>query len=420
MLDMDLIRKDPERVRTALKNKNVQVDFDRLLDLDGQWRKLRQELETLQQERNAANEQIAKLKKAGQDAGSTLARMKEVAARVKEFEERDKALQEERQLVLATIPNLPHEQVPIGLDAASNVVVREWGERRTFATKPLAHWDLGEKLNIIDFARATKISGSGFILLRHHGARLQRALVNFMLDLHTREHGYTEWLPPYLVLRHCMFGTGQLPKLEADMYKVEEHYLIPTAEVPITNLHREEILPASALPTRYVGFSACFRKEAGAAGRDTRGIIRVHQFDKVELVKLTTPETSYAELEALTGNAEKVLQLLEIPYRVLRLCTGDMSFASSMTYDLEAWSPGTERWLEVSSCSNFEDFQARRAQIRYRDDKGKVRFVHTLNGSGLALPRTMICLLENHQQPDGSVVIPAPLRPYMGCDRISV
>ncbi len=421
MLDMELIRRDPERVRAAIRNKRAQVDFDKLLDLDAQWRKLRTEVEGLQKERNDANAEISKAKKEGRDAAPLLARMKEVAGRIKELEEKDRLLQEERQQTLLWVPNVPHESVPVGADAEANVVAREWGEKRAFSFKPLPHWDLGEKLKILDFERSGKISGSGFILLRHHGARLQRALVSFMLDLHGREHGYTEWLPPYMVLRHCMVGTGQLPKLEADMYGVgDEHFLIPTAEVPITNLHREEILPGAQLPIRYVAFSACFRKEAGAAGRDTRGIIRVHQFDKVELVKFTTPESSYEELESLLANAETVLQRLEIPYRVLRLCTGDMSFASSKTYDIEAWSPGTDRWLEVSSCSNFEDFQSRRAMIRFRDDKGKVRFAHTLNGSGLALPRTVICLLENHQQEDGSVVIPAALRPYMGCDRIEV
>ncbi len=423
MLDMELIRREPDRVRQGLRDKNHAVDLvDKLLEIDARWRTNRIELEALQQERNLANDEISKLKKAKQDAGPLIAKMKDVSTRIKQMEEQDAALQAERQGLMLYVPNLPHASVPVGADAAANAVVREWGERRTFAKPALAHWDLGEKLGILDIQRSGKIAGSGFILLRHHGARLQRALINFMLDLHTREHGYTEWLPPYLALRSSMIGTGQLPKFENDMYKVgDEHFLIPTAEVPITNLHREEILAGASLPIQYVAFSACFRKEAGAAGRDTRGIIRVHQFDKVELVKFTAPETSYAELESLLANAETVLQRLEIPYRVLELCTGDMSFASSLTYDIEAWSPGTERWLEVSSCSNFEEFQARRAMIRFRDDKGKVRFVHTLNGSGLALPRTMICLLENHQQEDGSVTIPMALRPYMdGRERIEL
>lgn len=317
--------------------------------------------------------------------------------------------------LLLRIPNIPSADTPIGKDEKDNVVVKTWGNRKVFDFTPLPHWELGRILDILDLERSSKISGSGFILLKGLGAKLERALFSFMLDLHTREHGYTELFPPFLVNRTAMTGTGQLPKLEEDMYRtaVDDLFLVPTAEVPVTNIHRDEIFSYKDLPVYYTAYTPCFRREAGSYGKDTRGIIRVHQFNKVELVKLVRPETSYHELELLVGNAEKVLQLLGLEYRIVKLCTGDMSFAAAKCYDIEVWSPGLDKFLEVSSCSNFEDFQSRRINVRFRDEDGKIGFVHTLNGSGLALPRTVIALLETYQQKDGSIVIPDVLYPYM-------
>jgi len=318
--------------------------------------------------------------------------------------------------MLLRIPNVPAADVPAGEDSKSNEVVKTWGTRKTFAFKPLPHWDLGKALDILDFERASKITGGGFALFKREAARMERALFNFMLDLHTHEHGYVEVFPPFLVNRASMTGTGQLPKLEEDMYRTaaDDLFLIPTAEVPVTNLHRDEILPHKQLPIYYTAYTACFRREAGSYGKDTKGLMRVHQFDKVEMVKFTRPETSYQELETLLQAAEKVLQLLGLEYRVLKLCAGDLSFSASKCYDIEIWAPGIERWLEISSCSNFEDFQARRCNIRFRDEDGKVRFVHTLNGSGVALARLILTIIETYQRQDGSIEVPEVLRPYMG------
>ncbi|MFQ5957506.1 MAG: serine--tRNA ligase, partial [Candidatus Brocadiales bacterium] len=345
-----------------------------------------------------------------------ISEMKAVRKQIKDYAEKLRALDMEMEEILIRIPNIPAEDVPPGEDESANVVVRSWGKMRKFNITPKPHWELGAALGILDIERGAKVSGTGFPLLKGLGARLERALLNFMLDLHTSKHGYKEVFPPFLVNRASMTGTGQLPKLEGDMYRTTEDdlFLIPTAEVPVTNIHRDEILTHKDIPLYYAAYTACFRREAGAHGKDTRGIIRVHQFDKVELVKFVRPETSWDELESLLRDAETVMQLLEIPHRVSKLCAGELSFAASKCYDIEAWAPGTKRWLEVSSCGNFTDFQARRANIRFRDEQGKVQFVHTLNGSGVALPRTMIALLENYQQADGSVVIPDALRNYMG------
>ncbi len=346
--------------------------------------------------------------------------MRKIGEQIADLTQRATAVDEAQRNLLLETPNLPHESVPIGKDPSANRVARSWGEKPPL-TEPADHVALGARLNLFDLDRAAKLSGSGFICFTGAGAKLERALINFMIDLHTREHGYLEISPPFLVRRDCMIGTSQLPKFEADMYGLEENqlFLAPTAEVPLTNLHREEILSVADLPKKFVAYTPCFRREAGAAGRETRGIIRVHQFDKVELVKITTPEKSYEELESLAADAERVLQLLGLHYRVIELCTGDLGFGSAKTYDIEVWSPGQDGFLEVSSCSNFEDFQARRMQLRFKDRDGKNRFCHTLNGSGLALPRLFAALIENYQQPDGSVRIPEKLQPYFGAEKIN-
>lgn len=415
MLDANFIRKHTDAVRAAIKNKNEKADLDAWLATDEKKRKAQTELEGHLATRNRVSEEVSRLKRDKQDASAQIAQVGEIKLRIKTLEEDVRKLEEELRERSLWLPNCPAADVPVAADAAGNVEVRHWGDRKQFDAKPIPHWDLATKLGILDFPRATKLSGSGFVLWKGLGARLARALLNFMLDLHTEAHGYTEVFPPFLVNRDSMRATGQIPKLENDMYRcdADDLFLIPTAEVPVTNIHRDEVLKAADLPIYYTAYSACFRREAGAAGQDTRGLIRVHQFDKVELVKFVRPEHSYDELETLLGHAEKVLQLLGLEYRVVKLSTGDMSFASAKTYDIEAWAPGVGKWLEVSSCSNFEDFQARRAGIRFRDDDGKVRFVHTLNGSGLALPRTAICLLETYQQADGSVQLPDILLPYM-------
>lgn len=415
MLDINIIRKNPEAVKKTALDKHEDVDIDGLLELDLRRRELLYQSEQLRKEQNEVSKRISQMKKQGQDASSLVAEMRVVSDKIKDYETRLKELGPQIGCILMRLPNIPAKDVPPGEDSTANVVVRSWGRLKEFSFKPRPHWELGTALGLLDFERGAKISGAGFPLFRDMGARLERALFNFMLDLHTKKHGYREVFPPFLVNRESMTGTGQLPKLEDDMYKTTEDdlFLIPTAEVPVTNLHRDEILSSNDLPLYYTAYTACFRREAGAYGKDTRGIIRVHQFDKVELVKFVRPEASYDELESLVRDAEEVLQLLGLPYRVLKLCVGDLSFASSKCYDLEAWAPGVERWLEVSSCSNFEDFQARRINVRFRDEQGKVRFVHTLNGSGVALPRTLIALLENHQQEDGSVIVPEVLRPYM-------
>ncbi len=416
MLDIKRIREQTEAVRTGLAARGLEAAVvDGVLDLDRQRRKLLTDVEQLKSQRNRESKSIGELRKQGQDTAAAQAAVRELGDRIAANDVAVREVDTRLQDALLRIPNVPHPSLPVGLDAAHNRVARQHGTPRTFDFAPRAHVELGELLGIVDFARATRMSGAGFILLLGLGARLQRALINFMLDLHINEHGYTEAWPPVLVNSDAMTGTGQLPKMAEDMYRVpaDELWLIPTAEVPVTNIFMQEIIERP-LPVYLTAYSACFRREAGAAGRETRGMIRVHEFDKVEMVKFVAPGTSYDELEKLVVNAEDVLQRLGLTYRVLELCTGDISFAAAKCYDIELWAPGQNAWLEVSSCSNFEDFQARRAGIRYRNAEGKVEFVHTLNGSGVALPRLMIALLENGQQADGSVVLPDAIVPYMG------
>ncbi|MCE9583267.1 MAG: serine--tRNA ligase [Planctomycetes bacterium] len=420
MLDMNTIRTQPDRVRAAIVAKKAKADLDAVLAADEKWRKATTDAQKLQAEQNAANKDMGRLMKEDKPAAEKLKiAMKELSDRRKALEDEAKKLEADRDALLMYIPNIPHPDVPVGDEETHNKVVRSSGEPKKYPFKPLAHWDLGPKLNITEFERAAKISGSGFVMFRGLGAKLQRALVAWFIDTHVKEHGYTEIYPPVLVLRDAMVGTGQLPKFEEEMYKLrdEELYLIPTAEVPVTNMYRDEILTAEMLPMRHCAFSQCFRREAGAAGKDTRGMIRVHQFDKVEMVNWTHPDKSYEEHENLTRAAETLLERLGLPWRRVFIATAGMGFSNSKQYDLEVHAPGVDRWLEVSSCSNFEDYQARRANIRFRDKDGKVRFVHTLNGSGLALPRIVIGILENFQEADGSVVIPEVLRPFMGVDR---
>jgi seryl-tRNA synthetase len=418
MLDVKLIRESPELVRQRLATRGGgdEACVAEIATLDEHRRKLLTESDSLKAERNKVSKEIGVKKAKGQEVSGEMAAMKQVGDRIAALDTQLSTLDAQLQSVLLMVPNLPHESVPVGKDAAGNREVRRWGEPATFAFKPQPHWEIGEKLGILDFPRAAKISGSGFILYKGAGARLERALINWLLDLHTREHGYTEVFPPFLINRASMIGTGQLPKFEEDMYRLrdEEMYLAPTAEVPVANIHRDEILREEQLPIRYCAYTPCFRREAGAAGKETRGMIRVHQFDKVELIKFTKPETSYDELEKMVANAERVLQLLGLHYRVALLCTGDMGFASAKTYDIEVWAPGQNAYLEVSSCSNCEDFQARRANIRFKGADGKNRFVHILNGSGTALARLYVALLETYQQADGSVKLPEVLLPYMG------
>jgi len=417
LLDIKVIRQDPEGVARSLARRGLTTGLDNFLALDTRRRTLLVEAEALKNKRNQVSTEVARLKKKGQDATELITAMREVAERIKVLDEAIRTTEEELQQLLLTIPNLPHDSVPEGLSDADNELVRRWGEPPRFDFEPLPHWEIAEKLNIIDFERGSKVAGARFVFYRGAGARLERALINFMLDLHTIKHGYTEIFPPFLVNSNSMLGTGQLPKFAADMFHVEgtDYYLIPTAEVPVTNLYNGEILDGELLPIYHTAYSACFRAEAGAAGRDTRGLIRQHQFNKVELVKFTRPEDSYDELEKLTRDAEEVLQLLGLPYRVVNLCTGDLGFSAAKTYDLEVWLPSASTYREISSCSNFEDFQARRADIRFRpSSKGKLRFVHTLNGSGVAVGRTVAAILENYQQQDGTVLIPKALKPYMG------
>ena len=415
MLDINLIRNDAEKVKRAIASKNDKIDIDALLELDARRRAILNECEQLRHKRNITSKKISELKSKKEEASDLIKDMKGVSDNIRQLEAEIKIISEELEYSLIRIPNIPAEDVPVGKDPASNVEVRSWGEKKSFTFEPLPHWELGKTLGILDFERASKITGTGFALYKGAGARLERALFNFMLDLHTKEHGYMEVFPPFLVNRASMIGTGQLPKLEEDMYKTTEDdlFLIPTAEVPVTNIHANETLNYKDLPIYYTAYTACFRREAGSYGKDTRGMIRVHQFNKVELVKFVRPETSYDELESLLVVAEKVMQLLGLQYRVVKLCTGDLSFASTKCYDIEVWAPGIKRYLEVSSCSNFEDFQARRINIRFRDEKGNLRYVHTLNGSGVALPRTMIAIIETYQKEDGTIEIPEVLRPYM-------
>lgn len=415
MLDINIVRNEIEKVKQAVINKNEKINLDSLLELDSKRKSLLIECDDLRNKRNITSKKISELKSKKQDASNVIQEMKGVSDNIKQLEADIKALTDELESILLQIPNIPASDVPVGKDPTSNIIVKTWGERREFSFAPLPHWEIGKTLDILDFERAAKISGAGFTLYKGAGARLERALYNFMLDLHSQEHGYTELLPPFLVNRASMTGTGQLPKLEEDMYRIPEDdlFLIPTAEVPVTNIHSNEILSAKDLPIYYTACTACFRREAGSHGKDTRGMLRVHQFNKVELVKIVRPETSYDELESLLSVSEKVLQLLGLQYQVLKLCTGDLSFAAAKCYDIEVWSSGVNKFLEVSSCSNFEDFQARRSNIRFRDDDGKTRHVHTLNGSGVALPRTMIAIIENYQREDGTIEIPEVLRPYM-------
>ena len=423
MLDIKFIRENMEVVKKSLKDRGMEADVDGLLQWDKERRGLLSQAEELKHRRNVVSEEIGRLKKEGKEAAAEFKEMKVVAQKIKALDAQVGQFNEKISKIALLIPNLPHKSVPVGKSPEDNLEVRKWGEQPQFDFKPLSHWDLVNTLRIADFPRASKLSGSHFILYRGWGGRLERALINFMLDLHINKHGYTEISPPFLVKRQCMVGTGQLPKLEEDMYCCEEDdlFLIPTAEVPLTNMHREEIFKAGTLPLYYCAYSACFRREAGSYGKDTRGLARVHQFNKVELVKFVRPQDSLEELEKLVGDAEEVLQALGLHYRLVSLSTADISFAAAKCYDLEVWAPGERRYLEVSSCSNFGDFQARRAHIRYRPEGGaRAEFVHTLNGSGIALPRTVVALLETYQQKDGSVTIPEPLRPYMGgAERIS-
>ncbi len=417
MLEIKLVRENLERVKTAMENRGTAIDWNAFLKHDSRRKKVLSELEELRRQRNRVSDQVAEMKRNGENADSIIEKMRDVSTTIrgleKELSEYEAAIDE----MVMTIPNIPHDTVPVGKDETDNPVVNLVGEPPSFDHKPLPHWTIGEQLGILDFARAAKITGARFPLYLGAGAGLERALINFMLDLHTQEHGYREVLPPFIVNRHTMTGTGQLPKFEEDLFKLEglDYFLIPTAEVPVTNIHQGEVIDASRLPIAYTTCTPCFRSEAGSYGKDTRGLIRQHQFNKVELVKFSRPETSYDELESLLDNAETVLNRLELPYRVITLCTGDIGFSAAKTYDIEVWMPSQDVYREISSCSNFEDFQARRANIRFKE-KGKkgTRLVHTLNGSGLAVGRTLAALLENFQQPDGSVAIPKALQPYLG------
>jgi seryl-tRNA synthetase len=415
MLDVRYVRKNLDTVRQALGNRRMTLDLDRFALLDEKRRALLAEVETLKTERNASSGEVARLKRAGQDAAHLMERLSEVSERIKVLDEDVRRADEESEAFLYSIPNLPHETTPVGKDEKDNPVVRTVGAVPSFGFAPKEHWEIGQGLGELDFDRAAKITGSRFAVLRGNMARLERALVSFMLDVHTGEHGYTEVSTPYMVNADSLRGTGQLPKFEAELFKIENwnYYLIPTAEVPVTNLHRDETLDDSELPKGYCAFTPCFRSEAGSYGKDTKGLIRQHQFDKVELVRFVRPEESYEQLELLTGHAEEILKRLGLPYRVIALCTGDLGFSSAKTYDIEVWLPGQNAYREISSCSNFEDFQARRAAIRFKPKGGKSQLVHTLNGSGLAVGRTMVALLENGQQADGSVVLPEALVPYM-------
>ena len=421
MLDIELLRKDPEWVRERLstRDKAYAELVDKALELDRERRAILKEIERLRAERNAKSKEIGRLKKEGKDTSELEAEVKNLRESIEKYEVELSEVETKLREVMLSIPNLPHESVPVGEDESQNVEVRRWGKPREFNFQPKPHWEIGERLGIIDFERASKLSGSRFSVLLGWGAKLERALINFMLDLHSKK-GYKEVLPPHLVRPEILIGTGQLPKFEEELYRCERDdlYLIPTAEVPLTNLFRDEILSEDQLPIYMVSYTPCYRREAGSYGKDVRGLIRQHQFDKVELVKIVKPEHSYEELERLTADAEAVLQALGLPYRVVLLCTGDMGFASAKTYDIEVWFPSQGRYREISSCSNCEDFQARRMNTKYRDSQGKLHFVHTLNGSGLAVGRTLSAILENYQQEDGSVIVPPALRDYLGVDVI--
>ena len=421
MLDIKLIRENPDMVKAAMKTRNKDMDalVDEILEIDAKRRELSAKRDALKAEQNAASKEIPAIKKAGGDISAIMAKMNEVKAAIKADEDELASLEERQKTLIYEFPNIPNASTPVGKDDSENVEIRRWGEPKEFGFEPKAHWDIGADLGILDPETAAKITGARFHVYKGFGARLERAIINFFLNTHTA-HGYTEIFPPFMVNRASMTGTGQLPKFEEDAFKLtNDYFLIPTAEVPVTNMHRDEILDGSKLPISYCAYSACFRAEAGSAGRDTRGLIRQHQFNKVELVKFTKPEESYAELEKLTNDAERVLQLLGLPHRVVALSTGDIGFSSAKTYDIEVWMPSYNRYVEISSCSDFEDFQARRASIRYKDDaKDKAKLVHTLNGSGVAVGRTVAAILENYQNEDGTVTVPEVLVPYMGVDVI--
>jgi seryl-tRNA synthetase len=417
VLDIRRIRQNPEEVKNLLARRHGDFPIDQVLELDEERRKTLNQVEQMKARQNAVSKEIPRLKKEGKDATEVLKEMKELSTQIGDLDAKVKELDEKIKGLLLEIPNTPNKDVVEGKSDEDNVEIRRHGEPRKFDFEPKAHWDLGPDLDILDFERASKITGARFTMFKGLGAKLERAIITFMLDLHTSEHGYTEMLTPFMANRASMTGTGQLPKFEEDMFHLpgKDYFLIPTAEVTLTNIHRDEILEEKDLPLLYTGYTPCFRQEAGSAGRDTRGLIRNHQFDKVELVKLTRPEDSYDALESLTANAEEVLKRLNIPYRVVMLSTGDLGFSSAKTYDIEVWMPSYNRYVEISSCSNFEDFQSRRANLRYRrEDNGKVEYVHTLNGSGLAVGRTFAAILENCQNEDGSITIPEALRPYMG------
>jgi seryl-tRNA synthetase len=417
MLDIRFIREKREVVQEMLRRRGSDLQFEPILELDERRRKMLQEVESLKHERKVDSDRIAEMKRQDQDATETIVRLREVSQRIKDLDHELSEVEAEFQRALLLIPNIPHESVPLGRSSEDNPVGKRWGEIPTFAFTPKPHWEIGEALSILDFERAARMTGARFALYWGMGARLERALITFMLDLHTGRHGYQEVLPPFMVNSAAMTGTGQLPKFKDDLFKLDgwDFYLVPTAEVPVTNIHQDEVLEEDRLPIKYTAYTPCFRSEAGSYGKDTRGLIRQHQFNKVELVKFATPERSYEELETLLLDAEEVLQELGLPYRVVTLCTGDMGFAAAKTYDIEVWLPGLGVFREISSCSNFEDFQARRANIRYRPrGKTKTAFVHTLNGSGLAVGRTLVAILENYQQADGCVTVPPVLRPYMG------
>ncbi|MGN0444537.1 MAG: serine--tRNA ligase [Acutalibacteraceae bacterium] len=421
MLDIKVIRENPEKVKAAMKTRNKDMDalVDEILDIDKQRRALSAKNDELKAEQNAASKQIPIIKKAGGDISEIMERMNAIKEDIKKDDAIIAELEAKQKKIMYEFPNIPSDKTPIGKDDSENVEIRRWGEPRKFDFEAKAHWDIGAELGILDPETAAKVTGARFHFYRGLGSRLERSIINFFLNTHT-EHGYTEIFPPYMVNRASMTGTGQLPKFEEDAFKVtnNDYFLIPTAEVPVTNMHRDEILDGSKLPIKYCAYSACFRAEAGSAGRDTRGLIRQHQFNKVELVKFVKPETSYEELESLTNDAERVLQLLGLPYRVVALSSGDIGFSSAMTYDIEVWMPSYNRYVEISSCSNFEDFQARRAAIRFKDGKEKAQLVHTLNGSGVAVGRTVAAILENYQNADGTVTVPEVLREYMGTDII--
>ncbi|MBX3330555.1 MAG: serine--tRNA ligase [Nitrospira sp.] len=420
MYDLKYLRENLDHIRTSLGRRGNDVPWADIQKLSEERRAVTTQVEQFRYELNKGSEEVARLRRAKEPAEEAMAAMKQLGDRIKDSEGALRKVEETLTDAALRIPNLPHSSVPVGADTSENVEVRRWGTIPTFSGPPKPHWEVGENLGILDFDRAAKIAGARFSVMTGAGARLERALVNYMLDRHTTQHGYREVIPPFMVNRPSMTGTGQLPKFEEDLFRMkdEDYFLIPTAEVPVTNLHREEILSADCLPLRYAAYTPCFRREAGSYGKDTRGLIRLHQFNKVELVAFTTPDRSYEELERLTGHAESILQGLNLPYRVITLCTGDMGFSAAKTYDIEVWLPSQQQYREISSCSNFESFQARRASIKYRPPGGKKEakadFVHTLNGSGLAVGRTLVAILENFQQPDGSVEIPMVLRPYMG------